>query len=109
MFFFFFNDTATTEIYTLSLHDALPISLAVSNLGAGTLLLTIAGFIAIYSVLFVIERSEEHTSELQSPCNLVCRLLLEKKKTTRCNTCSRTATTRTGSLTRRYCDSLSSP
>src|SRR5256885_11284921 len=46
--FFFFNDSANTDIYTLSLHDALPIS-------------------------------EEHTSELQSPCNLVCRLLLEKK------------------------------
>src|SRR5256885_7235965 len=86
VFFFFFNDTATTEIYTLSLHDALPISppntapsaarappadsarscafcssqTRTSSSGAG--------------------RSEEHTSELQSPCNLVCRLLLEKKK-----------------------------
>src|SRR5256885_3399751 len=85
--FFFFNDTATTEIYTLSLHDALPISrqrlhhqdrhgerhrfgerqhtadevdLPQRHPGDG--------------------RSEEHTSELQSPCNLVCRLLLEKKK-----------------------------
>src|SRR2546430_3279820 len=71
-FFFFFNDTATTEIYTISLHDALPISklgprqawphprcrLGDTDLSA---------------------RSEEHTSELQSQSNLVCRLLLEKK------------------------------
>src|SRR5690348_17954126 len=78
--FFFFNDTATTEIYTLSLHDALPISAgAVAGAvftglvdpdargrGLGTRLLT--------------HRSEEHTSELQSPVHLVCRLLLEKKK-----------------------------
>src|SRR6478672_13908440 len=67
-FFFFFNDTATTEIYTLSLHDALPISCSpghwpVTRPGpaGGT-------------------RSEEHTSELQSRSDLVCRLLLEKKK-----------------------------
>src|SRR2546430_17110879 len=79
-FFFFFNDTATTEIYTLSLHDALPISsprtlylsggvargsLAISFFRSGT----VCG-----------KRSEEHTSELQSQSNLVCRLLLEKKK-----------------------------
>src|SRR6266850_8191450 len=70
---FFFNDTATTEIYTLSLHDALPISRpggSAIGLAGGWLPLTAwpsAG------------RSEEHTSELQSPCNLVCRLLLEKK------------------------------
>src|SRR2546426_12693732 len=72
-FFFFFNDTATTEIYTLSLHDALPIWMRTCWLapaerplpdgrGGGS------------------GRSEEHTSELQSPSNLVCRLLLEKKK-----------------------------
>src|SRR2546430_8497231 len=75
IYFFFFNDTATTEIYTLSLHDALPISRSgwpqpsssspasrrSSGLGSGA-------------------RSEEHTSELQSQSNLVCRLLLEKKK-----------------------------
>src|SRR5256885_10837870 len=89
-FLFFFNDTATTEIYTLSLHDALPIyrnSRCVRQLdqlgsvkkerptrihcqsrGSGA------------SHLFDGGRSEEHTSELQSPCNLVCRLLLEKKK-----------------------------
>src|SRR3712207_8829918 len=81
--FFFFNDTATTEIYTLSLHDALPI-------------LTSYGYVASYLVvtpskdvldLFVAllnphpQRSEEHTSELQSRQYLVCRLLLEKKKT----------------------------
>src|SRR5215216_3710864 len=69
--FFFFNDTATTEIYTLSLHDALPIfpdgrDLAVGVPGVG--------------VVGRQERSEEHTSELQSPDHLVCRLLLEKKK-----------------------------
>src|SRR5256885_9590392 len=72
---FFFNDTATTEIYTLSLHDALPISL-------GDDLQTVDGlsnpsFLALDAAG---TRSEEHTSELQSPCNLVCRLLLEKKK-----------------------------
>src|SRR6266480_7824273 len=72
-FFFFFNDTATTEIYTLSLHDALPICLP------GASGKTAASF------AFVREspdanRSEEHTSELQSHVNLVCRLLLEKKK-----------------------------
>src|ERR1039457_7739450 len=69
-FLFFFNDTATTEIYTLSLHDALPIWNDLADRptaqhraphGSGR------------------SRSEEHTSELQSPCNLVCRLLLEKK------------------------------
>src|SRR5256885_7317577 len=73
--FFFFNDTATTEIYTLSLHDALPI-----------LMLLTQTFEAPPTTGWLItkatspHRSEEHTSELQSPCNLVCRLLLEKKK-----------------------------
>src|SRR5256885_5049804 len=75
-FFFFFNDTATTEIYTLSLHDALPICHAqhdgAQNDEAG------AGVVPDEA-----HRSEEHTSELQSPCNLVCRLLLEKKKKNR--------------------------
>src|SRR2546427_2647026 len=70
--FFFFNDTATTEIYTLSLHDALPISNGPGGTG-----MTRRGFI---QVLGVGARSEEHTSELQSQSNLVCRLLLEKKK-----------------------------
>src|SRR2546430_8510550 len=90
--FFFFNDTATTEIYTLSLHDALPISC--STAGA-----TCAGNSASSSRWFPrssswapcgtavrrtpctrTSRSEEHTSELQSQSNLECRLLLEKKK-----------------------------
>src|SRR5215813_15610714 len=73
--FFFFNDTATTEIYTLSLHDALPI------LRAGVLVFGgdgpwdgLAGSRAGH-----LARSEEHTSELQSRPHLVCRLLLEKK------------------------------
>src|SRR5256885_10378018 len=80
-FFFFFNDTATTEIYTLSLHDALPISAARSNSRAFQarprfgMRVEISGFLKLAA-----GRSEEHTSELQSPCNLVCRLLLEKKK-----------------------------
>src|SRR5256885_5937846 len=74
-FFFFFNDTATTEIYTLSLHDALPISPPLvrelrSQPPQG----------ARAHGARARARSEEHTSELQSPCNLVCRLLLEKKK-----------------------------
>src|SRR4051812_50100947 len=76
---FFFNDTATTEIYTLSLHDALPISLASAHVpetlrGSG---LALVGTATSTTRLF---RSEEHTSELQSHVNLVCRLLLEKKK-----------------------------
>src|SRR5256885_7142583 len=70
-FFFFFNDTATTEIYTLSLHDALPICRSWRRrCRAG-------GPLQPRPLPW---RSEEHTSELQSPCNLVCRLLLEKKK-----------------------------
>src|SRR5256885_11761242 len=87
-FFFFFNDTATTEIYTLSLHDALPIH------GAGNRVQKLlalrggqgqpggVGGIELDQIVGhgVSWRSEEHTSELQSPCNLVCRLLLEKKK-----------------------------
>src|SRR6476661_11203039 len=70
-FFFFFNDTATTEIYTLSLHDALPICRTVEDCAM------------VFNVLHGVDpkdRSEEHTSELQSHLNLVCRLLLEKKK-----------------------------
>src|SRR3989442_13191149 len=71
-FFFFFNDTATTEIYTLSLHDALPIwTVAV---GSGT-------WEEAWACALERPRSEEHTSELQSRPHLVCRLLLEKKKT----------------------------
>src|SRR6266480_7482929 len=81
IFFFFFNDTATTEIYTLSLHYALPIWSALDESepdeSAERLLRDVAPRFkrASYSA-----RSEEHTSELQSHVNLVCRLLLEKKK-----------------------------
>src|SRR5437016_12975342 len=80
--FFFFNDTATPEIYTLSLHDALPISeefgqIVVRETPDG-------GTVRVRDVArierFRHPRSEEHTSELQSLTNLVCRLLLEKKK-----------------------------
>src|ERR1039457_3427227 len=67
---FFFNDTATTEIYTLSLHDALPIC----ETPRQPFLSARCTCPATWPL-----RSEEHTSELQSPCNLVCRLLLEKK------------------------------
>src|SRR5258708_24243535 len=93
--FFFFNDTATTEIYTLSLHDALPILLSQevrfangnANL-VGTIYLPANGdhLPAVVSLhgasnpTRLDARSEEHTSELQSPDHLVCRLLLEKKK-----------------------------
>src|SRR5437016_6731040 len=89
-FFFFFNDTSTTEIYTLSLHDALPILDPNETLSPGQFE-EISRVYARYPHLnddnFVREhldswlaRSEEHTSELQSLTNLVCRLLLEKKK-----------------------------
>src|SRR2546422_3371522 len=101
LFFFFFNDTATTEIYTLSLHDALPISLgrlffwrsradqprrasAPKALLMRTLIrLTTIGVVAVGAACRDEPgslRSEEHTSELQSRLHLVCRLLLEKKK-----------------------------
>src|SRR5258708_13082920 len=77
--FFFFNDTATTEIYTLSLHDALPIS------GSSAPRTTPRPGTRRKSRRSRLRRrpkrrSEEHTSELQSPDHLVCRLLLEKKK-----------------------------
>src|SRR5258708_27048199 len=82
--FFFFNDTATTEIYTLSLHDALPISVDVEKVmhefqedDRNFLLPPLGQALAPDTY---IDRSEEHTSELQSPDHLVCRLLLEKKK-----------------------------
>src|SRR5260370_30254287 len=93
--FFFFNDTATTEIYTLSLHDALPISgsdeenilnlalqrpnLLLCLVHRDTLPEKAVGCQSICDHIAQI-RSEEHTSELQSHLNLVCRLLLEKKK-----------------------------
>src|SRR2546422_9907758 len=73
--FFFFNDTATTEIYTLSLHDALPISERRVHHQQGDV-----GALQAFPRHDHCERSEEHTSELQSRLHLVCRLLLEKKK-----------------------------
>src|SRR3989449_6397200 len=79
--FFFFNDTATTEIYTLSLHDALPISRPTTrSFGSSTICST--GRTSGRSARSTQDpvRSEEHTSELQSRLHLVCRLLLEKKK-----------------------------
>src|SRR2546422_9450863 len=101
-FFFFFNDTATTEIYTLSLHDALPI-LAGKTIGIDSQYIHVAGIKIPTAVLALLpitlpqgnydeqrrarqledmrqDRSEEHTSEIQSRLHLVCRLLLEKKK-----------------------------
>src|SRR2546422_11518160 len=82
--FFFFNDTATTEIYTLSLHDALPISGTLQgDYAVKATLVPPAAVGAPVSALPVrtsVVRSEEHTSELQSRLHLVCRLLLEKKK-----------------------------
>src|SRR5258708_27338985 len=91
LFVFFFNDTATTEIYTLSLHDALPIYNALGVLIRIVAFALLEGVVVlrfyvaaadINGVQFIdICRSEEHTSELQSPDHLVCRLLLEKKKT----------------------------
>src|SRR6476660_10533831 len=80
-FFFFFNDTATTEIYTLSLHDALPISTRRSRMPPGWRISWYRRCAASVP-LPPSSRSEEHTSELQSPDHLVCRLLLEKKKKT---------------------------
>src|SRR6266487_7202170 len=77
-FSFFFNDTATTEIYTLSLHDALPISSAGCPTRSGRRSWHAESRCA--SLASSPTRSEEHTSELQSPVHLVCRLLLEKKK-----------------------------
>src|SRR6266536_6489500 len=76
-FFFFFNDTATTEIYTLSLHDALPIG-EVEAVDREQCHDQVVEGSAVAQLPFA--RSEEHTSELQSRVDLVCRLLLEKKK-----------------------------
>src|SRR5687768_17668022 len=87
IFFFFFNDTATTEIYTLSLHDALPISDAAGTsrgFGQHTRLSAEGAWSD-----WLRPRSEEHTSELQSRLHLVCRLLLEKKKRRRWPACAR--------------------
>src|SRR2546429_5662726 len=81
-FFFFFNDTATTEIYTLSLHDALPISRRRFHAlrRRPRALVPAACVPKGYVCRSSSGRSEEHTSELQSRLHLVCRLLLEKKK-----------------------------
>src|SRR3712207_7097365 len=94
--FFFFNDTATTEIYTLSLHDALPIWIAGLVLivalyattglalwrerGSPPRVWLLGPAVVLFPVTGLVDRSEEHTSELQSRQYLVCRLLLEKKK-----------------------------
>src|SRR2546429_6136399 len=94
IFFFFFNDTATTEIYTLSLHDALPICVDfdyrqieffryANNLSGGN---TGTRGKRRLERAPDLGRSEEHTSELQSRLHLVCRLLLEKKKKKNCDT-----------------------
>src|SRR5947208_4821912 len=102
---FFFNDTATTEIYTLSLHDALPIYarrvvglIPIDDVGSD--MTSVADSLRAEGCEVALaagrERSEEHTSELQSPDHLVCRLLLEKKKQSntvhnfRLRTCIRT-------------------
>src|SRR3712207_6881428 len=79
IFFFFFNDTATTEIYTLSLHDALPIY-SRPTLGKEIVMELLAALPPELHPHVFAFRSEEHTSELQSRQYLVCRLLLEKKK-----------------------------
>src|SRR2546427_3698910 len=98
LFFFFFNDTATTEIYTLSLHDALPISdrqhllLAARERRARLIRSLGEDREQLPDPLGPLEpraRSEEHTSELQSQSNLVCRLLLEKKKKNKETSCNR--------------------
>src|SRR5258708_10704660 len=89
--FFFFNDTATTEIYTLSLHDALPISQKPATAQTIYRIGSVSKLFTNIAIMQLVERgelnrSEEHTSELQSPDHLVCRLLLEKKnsKTASC-------------------------
>src|SRR5260370_6885345 len=91
-FCFFFNDTATTEIYTLSLHDALPIFARATSASDGRrwrdVRIMCRGSDTSMSA-FRRSRSEEHTSELQSHLNLVCRLLLEKKKYPKLNKCKR--------------------
>src|SRR5258708_27639834 len=90
-FFFFFNDTATTEIYTLSLHDALPIYSrtataatisqdSINSVALSLMNVAVPALPTALATLTAAPRSEEHTSELQSPDHLVCRLLLEKKK-----------------------------
>src|SRR5438270_9801614 len=96
--YFVFIDTSTTKIYTLSLHDALPISAASSNsanalTGPPELPELVASFPEFLATSSGNSRSEEHTSELQSQSNLVCRLLLEKKKDDIYNTIIHTSIT----------------
>src|SRR5207249_10271612 len=80
LIFFLFNDPPTPEIYTLSLHDALPIC-AGDIVGQGALMATLDDReLRLNRLKWLSQRSEEHTSELQSRFDLVCRLLLEKKK-----------------------------
>src|SRR4051812_49612593 len=79
---FFFNDPAPTEIYTLSLHDALPISMRYLIVTTAVPVPVMKAAVALSTTMAAL-RSEEHTSELQSHVNLVCRLLLEKKKAKR--------------------------
>src|SRR3712207_8824554 len=104
LYCFFFNDTATTEIYTLSLHDALPIFCIIQadgleNMRKGAMLVAVQAQdisvepfphqpqdFSVLEVMLSLGRSEEHTSELQSRQYLVCRLLLEKKKQEKHNT-----------------------
>src|SRR5215468_2468793 len=101
MFCFFFNDTATTEIYTLSLHDALPIY----GPDPGVARTRHPKKCAVGD-----RRSEEHTSELQSHHDLVCRLLLEKKKTKRNPVAhNNTATVTTDFSSARYSLALITP
>src|SRR3989449_6193033 len=107
--FFFFNDTATTEIYTLSLHDALPIYDERLK-PAGQLLAHGAALSGLDRAQVLVEdedfgvRSEEHTSELQSRLHLVCRLLLEKKKEPAASTTiSRTAAIPAGTIPSSKC------
>src|SRR5256885_12319890 len=105
LFFFFLNDPATTEIYTLPLHDALPIFARgavqqtrpepvlecfdmLADHASGEVQARRGSGEASALGHLGEDRSEEHTSELQSPCNLVCRLLLEKKKNKHISTLS---------------------
>src|SRR5262245_64418168 len=102
-FFFFFHDTATTEIYTLSLHDALPIWAVVHQIivaAAGRRRRGTAAELAdVGAGDKAAPRSEEHTSELQSLRHLVCRLLLEKKKKTHKSNTKRQKTRKTRHIT----------
>src|SRR5438132_14334323 len=81
-FCFFFSDMAPTDLYTLSLHDALPICSKLKIAGLMNKHDSVGIDLVAMSVNDCLCRSEEHTSELQSHSDLVCRLLLEKKKTT---------------------------